>query len=99
MRGLVGVIDPQHQRFGIGARPMICSEVGNPPAANPFGTAAAQRSRKLTHRVNVAGVEFWSIEATGMAGVTAVGVSSASTPSIVALNDTFSRSRSASAAR
>ena len=78
---------------------MICREVGNPPAVNPFGTAAAQRSRKLTQRVNIAGVEFWSINATGMAGVTAVGVSSASTPSIAALNKIFIRSRSASATR
>ena len=38
---------------------------GSPPAVNPFGTAAAHRSKKFTHRVNIAGVVFWSIEATG----------------------------------
>ena len=76
------------------ARQTICSEVGNPLEVKPFGIAAAHRSRKLTQRVNTAGVVFWSMEATGGAGVTAVGVSSASTPCMAAVNEAFIRSRS-----
>jgi hypothetical protein len=37
---------------------MIGSELGNPLAVKPFGDAAAHRSRKLTRRVNTAGVVF-----------------------------------------
>ena len=44
-------------------------------------------------------VVLWSIDATTGAGVTIVGVSSASTPSIAALNSSFMRSRSASPVR
>ena len=32
---------------------------------NPFGTAVAHGSRKLTQRVTIAGVVFWSIDALG----------------------------------
>jgi hypothetical protein len=37
---------------------VFCSELGSSSAVNPFGTAAVQRSRKLTQCVNTAGFVF-----------------------------------------
>src|SRR5512135_1029941 len=56
----------------------ICKDVGSPAAVNPFGSDRAQRSRRLTMRVNTAGLRDWSTAAIGMGGVVVVGVNSAS---------------------
>ena len=55
---------------------MICSDVGKPVGEKPFGTANAQRPRKLAMRVKCEGMIFsFSAVASRCAVIGVVGVS------------------------